>query len=414
MSLRDRLRKLEGRTTRTPRSARGSRNAPAAKTGQRPRSGAGAPLAESRLVEQVTESGVVIRRTWYDLDVRHGGEILGAVGDTDPALLGRIARQPGELDPLRAVFLDTETTALGGGAGFYVFMVGLLRIEDDGVLVEQFLLPGPEREAEYLGLVLAAIQRQKHLVSFFGKSFDRHRLDDRFALLERRRPLVEMSHLDLYHAGKRLFGGRMRGCRLRDFEEELLDVRRVDDLGGAECPEAWFDYLDGVDDGPLERVFKHNLIDVLSLVTLTVRVDRAVRRPADGRQAASAGLLLLDAGDPEGAAVHLCRAQEELRDDAQRVAPEVRRATLEQARLLRRQSRPEEAIASLERLARAAPDDPEPPLIAAKIAEHDLHDRSCALQHALEHHARLASRPGGARRADRLVEARHRLERLQR
>ncbi|MHC4263412.1 MAG: ribonuclease H-like domain-containing protein, partial [Planctomycetota bacterium] len=65
---------------------------------------------------------------------------------------------------------------------------------------------------------------------------------------------------------------------------------REDDLPGSFAPAAWFDYQAG---RPhlLEDVFKHNLDDVLSLVTLTAHVARSLdERDHAGRELSGDGL----------------------------------------------------------------------------------------------------------------------------
>jgi len=82
-----------------------------------------------------------------------------------------------------ALFLDTETTGLAGGAGTLVFLCGTGRFDGDGTFVlRQHFLIGPGREIPFLKAILADLAATRILITFSGKSFDRHRLADRFAL----------------------------------------------------------------------------------------------------------------------------------------------------------------------------------------------------------------------------------------
>src|SRR5262249_29903915 len=56
--------------------------------------------------------------------------------------------------PERLLFLDTETTGLGGGAGTWAFLVGLAWFGDSGALeVEQILLRSPADEGALIDRV---------------------------------------------------------------------------------------------------------------------------------------------------------------------------------------------------------------------------------------------------------------------
>jgi hypothetical protein len=113
------------------------------------------------------------------------------------------------------------------------------------------------------------------VVSFFGKSFDRHRLEDKMRMHGVAAPFDDVPHLDLYHPCRRLYRAALPDARLQTMERELCGVVRSDDLPGAYAPAAWYDYL-AERAHLLEHVFTHNLIDVLSLVTLHAHLGRAL------------------------------------------------------------------------------------------------------------------------------------------
>lgn len=176
------------------------------------------------------------------------------------------------------VYLDTETTGLSGGAGTYVFQVGLGRLIDHGTAFElwQGFMEGPEEEAALLEETARRVAESTGVISFFGKSFDRHRLEDKMRLHSIEPPFAQLPHLDLYHPLRRIFRGRFQDGKLRTMERELCGLDRPDDLPGAFAPAAWFDYIAGRAHR-LEGVFRHNADDVLSLVTLTAWLGKTWR-----------------------------------------------------------------------------------------------------------------------------------------
>ncbi len=194
------------------------------------------------------------------------------------ALFARDARLLA-LDPRSALFLDTETTSLSGGAGVLVFLVGLGRFDADGSFVlRQHFLASPARERATLAAVGRELASARSVVTFFGKSFDRHRLEDKFRIHGLDSGFPVDLHADLYHVTRARFGWKLADGKLRTVERSLLGIERPDDLPGSEAPAAYFDWLAGRP-SPLPRVFEHNRDDVLSLVTL---LERCARPLEDG------------------------------------------------------------------------------------------------------------------------------------
>lgn len=237
---------------------------------------AGDPLD---LVEQALEAGAITcaRTRSLDAQARHGNWRLLEVDGCDPEALIVTTGEPRfeGFDPRSALYLDTETSGLSGGAGTYVFLVGLGRFEGDRFVLWQGFLRDPAGERALLEEVARRVRAAPAVVSFFGKSFDRHRLEDKMRLHSIEPPFEGRLHLDLYHPLRRLYRRCLPDGRLKTMESRLCGLERDDDLPGSQAPEAWFDYLAGRRHR-LEGVFAHNSDDVLSLVTLTAHLGRAL------------------------------------------------------------------------------------------------------------------------------------------
>ncbi len=303
------------------------------------------------------------RRASYSLDAMHGDFALGeacslAAGDFH-LLTGDEALA--SLDLSEAIFLDTETTGLSGGAGTYVFMIGLGSFiqSDEGPRFEvwQGFLREPGGEAALLEQCAARVRARGPLVSFFGKSFDRHRLEDKMRLCGVEPPFEARPHLDLYHPCRRLYRGAYEDGKLKTMERELCGLSRIDDLPGAYAPEAWFDYL-AERPHRIDGVFRHNLDDVLSLVTLAAHLGRSsseVRAggaPLSGDAATRAAGLArsrLKQGQPREAIAWLDKALE-------REHPAARELELQRATLQRKQGLAQVAQENLRRLIAAGED----------------------------------------------------------
>lgn len=226
--------------------------------------------APGELAEHTNARGTFAARLRaYPLAHTHGRLALGEALTARADELAWLTREPAlaALDPARAVYLDIETTGLSGGAGTIPFLVALGRFEQGEFRLWQAFLRHPGEEAAALEEVAARVRAASGVVSFFGKSFDRHRLEDKMRLHRIAPPFDACPHLDLYHPLRRFYGAAWLDTRLATVERELAGVAREDDLPGSLAPAAWYDFLAGRPHR-LEAVFRHNELDVLSLVVL--------------------------------------------------------------------------------------------------------------------------------------------------
>ncbi|MFN3981343.1 MAG: ribonuclease H-like domain-containing protein [Caldilinea sp.] len=210
-----------------------------------------------------------------------------------------------------AVFVDTETTGLGTGAGVYAFMVGVGTFEHvDGsvnrelsmvngeivapqpsplasshFVVRQFFMRHPGEEAALLAAVAEVVGARRLVVTFNGRGFDlpllraRYR-QNRLLLPSALRSVVlfedERPHLDLLLPARRLWRRRLQSCRLINLEQQILGLTRTeDDVPGALIPQMYIDYLRTQQAGEMRRVFYHNREDIVSMVALGERLVRA-------------------------------------------------------------------------------------------------------------------------------------------
>ncbi|HTV25194.1 MAG TPA: ribonuclease H-like domain-containing protein [Polyangiaceae bacterium] len=200
---------------------------------------------------------------------RVGRVALDAARSADPRVLADLALDPALAASLSEswLFVDTETTGLGG-AGTLVFLVGLATIEPSGaVLVEQLLLVDPSEERALLEHLRERMQGASAFVSFNGKAFDRPMLDTR-AVLNRMKPLPVRPHFDLLHVGRRLHRQRLGSCTLGRVEIEVLEFDRGDDIDGSEVAAIYSHFLRSADATGVSAVVAHNFTDVVSMVAL--------------------------------------------------------------------------------------------------------------------------------------------------
>ncbi len=222
-------------------------------------------------VREERASGPLFRRHQLLAPSHHVGRMpVDAAANSRAELLGLLALDPrvSAADPRRALYFDTETTGLGGGAGVLAFLVGLAWFDDELRLnSEQLLLRSPAQEAPLLEAFAERLEACDLLVSYNGKSFDLPLLNGRM-VMNRRPKLPERAHLDLLHVARRLHKTRLGACRLISLESEVLGFVRGPDIAGVDIAPRYAHYLRTGDDSALEQVIEHNAWDVVSMAAL--------------------------------------------------------------------------------------------------------------------------------------------------
>ena len=139
-----------------------------------------APADPSRtelpFVCEKTDWGPIYRSCQTLLPSHHVGRMpADAASQASAQMLALLSLDPllGACDSGRALYLDTETTGLGGGAGVVAFLVGLGWFDLDGrFVVEQLLLRKPSEEEPLLRFIADRIERASFVVTYNGKTFD--------------------------------------------------------------------------------------------------------------------------------------------------------------------------------------------------------------------------------------------------
>ena len=222
-------------------------------------------------VREERASGPLFRRHQILMASHHVGRMpVDAAASSRAEILGLLALDPrvSASDPRRALYFDTETTGLGGGAGVLAFLVGLAWFDEELRLhAEQFLLRSPAEELPLLEALAERVERADLLVSYNGKAFDLPLLNGRM-VMNRRAKLPDRAHLDLLHVGRRLHKTRLGACRLISLESDVLGFVRGPDIAGIDIAPRYAHFLRSGDDSVLEQVIEHNAWDVVSMAAL--------------------------------------------------------------------------------------------------------------------------------------------------
>lgn len=218
-------------------------------------------------------------RVLHDEDHCHGVVPVSLALEARGADLAVLALDPKleSIDFTRALFIDTETTGLMGGAGTLPFLIGLAWFEGRRLVVEQLLLERPGLEAPMLQRLGHALARASCIVSYNGKSFDWPLLRTRFILNRVAAPEVP-AHLDLLHCARRVYKRRLGAVRLINLEQTILGFERIDDMPGELIPQTYLGYLRGQLSGAaLGPILEHNRSDLVALAAILGELVRRFR-----------------------------------------------------------------------------------------------------------------------------------------
>ena len=368
----------------------------------------------STWIEELSYGPVIHRRVVVPFTHKHGAATIAEASAVDETLLAHLTDSHSSAATGVPLYLDTETTGLGGGAGVYVFLIAIGQRTTNGFVIEQWLLRDLNAEASMLQAVAERIASSSLLVSFGGRSFDATRLIDRYRFLGMKPPIKRRHHGDLLTVSRALWSGRMRPCTLQAIERERLSIRRTYDVPGALCPQIYFHWLRGGASSvePLAGVLHHNLLDVLTLPVLA----KAVTNRARGSATASEHLGLGRHYRRRNRLRHAQRACSEALAHAEELTPSERaQAHAEYGSVLRRRGQVDEAVAAWSPLLL----EPQAPIGAlvelAIVAEHQLRDLALAEQAtvaALSYVRSRRARNAAALKA--LAALEHRLQRIAR
>ena len=168
------------------------------------------------------------------------------------------------------IFFDTETTGLSHGAGNTVFLAGIAYFENNIFKVKQYFVENPSIEAKLIEKTVSLFKQRKTVVTYNGKCFDIPIIKVRCLMNGIEEPSV--NQIDLYHISRFVWKNKLNSFKLTDLEREILKSERINDLPGSMAPFAYRMFLLRGETELLEKVFAHNLKDIISLYKLFVKI----------------------------------------------------------------------------------------------------------------------------------------------
>jgi len=199
-------------------------------------------------VPEVTERFLKIsqRETW---------PLISLVKDPGPGMAQRIGND-------QLCFLDIETTGLSPST--YVFLCGLMYLEDGRFVVEQLLARDYSEEKGMLAYLGDIVRRYPMIVTYNGAGFDVPFLQTRMKVA-RLESVTPFEHVDLFDGARERFRDTLPNCKLETIERHLRGVSRVGDIPGREIPEAYHAFVRTGNARDMQRILYHNRMDLLAM-----------------------------------------------------------------------------------------------------------------------------------------------------
>ena len=165
------------------------------------------------------------------------------------------------------LFVDIEAT--GFTPGTPLFLVGLVTIEEGKLRIQQFLARDYTEEGALLFYLWKLFERVRTVISFNGKSYDLPYIRDRmvyygYALTQ------NIEHIDLLHEGRRRYKNRLVNCKLQTLERAICGRGRVDDIPGADIPEAYHNFVRTGNAAEMRDIVHHNALDLVTMVEVVL------------------------------------------------------------------------------------------------------------------------------------------------
>ena len=215
----------------------------------------------------------------YPFSYQHGNVEIGRILSHAPSQLNNYIKQTLPDSFRDCLLIDTETTGLAG-AGTIAFMIGGGFFEGDAFVVRQYFARDFGDESALLLDLAALIAQFPNLISFNGRTFDIPLLQTRFLMNRLPDPFDELPHLDLLHPSRRLWRRRLQSVALSNLEKALLGIGRThEDVPGWLIPSLYHDYIRSGDARAMQRVFYHNRLDIISMITLAHTVCHIIAAP---------------------------------------------------------------------------------------------------------------------------------------
>ncbi len=263
---------------------------------------------QTQIKESFLDEPVILRDFSYPITSQFGKIELSQWFTISSKLVATISGDNDflNLDPMKFLYFDTETTGISGGTGTIPFMLGFGFFENDSFKIKIFILNDLYREEKFLEEIDEFLESHNFsaTVTYNGKCFDFPLMETRYILYRKRFPLLKIPHLDFLFPARTIWKNTFESRKLGYLGDVLLGISRDEDIDGSQIPALYFNYLRNNRFFLIEKVIEHNALDLVglsSLLLLGLRYVEDISHTNDEGEIFGVAILYEKYGDLEKA-----------------------------------------------------------------------------------------------------------------
>jgi uncharacterized protein YprB with RNaseH-like and TPR domain len=179
-----------------------------------------------------------------------------------------------DIGDVRSLILDIETM---GFSSVPIILIGLARIKDNNILIDQYLSRNMREEPAMLMALVRCMRKNDTVITFNGGRFDIPFIEERFSFHSIKESLYTKTHHDALPLSRRAWKKKLPNCKLGTLEKYILNLERKDDIPSRSVPNFYNTYIRQNNVGPLVPIISHNKQDLITLAMIFSKL-RSYRR----------------------------------------------------------------------------------------------------------------------------------------
>lgn len=175
----------------------------------------------------------------------------------------------------KSLILDIETM---GFSSVPIILIGLARIQDDNILIDQYLSRNIREEPAMLMAIVRCLRKNDTIITFNGRRFDIPFIEERFSFHKIKESLYTKTHHDALPLSRRAWKKKLPNCKLATLEKYILHIERKDDVPSRSVPNFYSTYIRQKNIGPLIPIISHNKQDLITLAMIFSKLRESDKR----------------------------------------------------------------------------------------------------------------------------------------
>ncbi len=169
----------------------------------------------------------------------------------------------------KSLIFDIETM---GFRSVPIILIGIARIYDNNILIDQYLSRNPKEEPAILTAFVNRLRENDTIITFNGTRFDMPFVEDRLSYHKIKETICNKTHHDALPLSRYAWKTKLPNCKLATLEKHILGIEREDDIPSRSVPDFYRTYIRHKNIGPLVSIINHNKQDLITLAKIFSRL----------------------------------------------------------------------------------------------------------------------------------------------